>query len=445
MDIEPRCRHHAACGGCGWQNIPYPEQLAKKQKQLEELLATALGPKAPQVLPVIGMPVGPDGMPWGFRQKASFVFGSDARGRLVMGHYARRTHDIVPVVECPVHSERANRIAFTLRDALVQSGLRAWDGERNGVLRHVVVRTTADEKEAVAALVVARDDKKLIRPLQRLLDSRDHPDGLVLNLHDRPGPFLVGRESARVEGPGHVLESALGTRFLVSATSFFQTNVKAAGELLRLVKEAVLNRGPLRILDLYSGSGLFSLPLALGGHQVTSVEESRKASRDAALNARRNKVPEARLKLICARVEDALPRFKDERFDAVILDPPRQGLTPITLKGLATLQPPLVILVSCNPETLAQEAAFLVRAGYTPRPIQPVDMFPHTAHIEAVAVFEKAAAPDSRKPSDKRLPTTSGKHERRDTKAPPRKTAAPRQESGRAPQSRREDSRRRGR
>ncbi len=443
MDIEPRCRHHATCGGCGWQNILYPEQLAQKQKRLEELLATALGPKAPQVLPVIGMPVGADGMPWGFRQKASFVFGSDARGRLVMGHYARGTHDIVPVTECPVHSERANRIAFTLRDGLVQSGLRAWDGERNGVLRHVVVRTTADEKEAVAAVVVAREDKKLIRPLRRLLDSRDRPDGLVLNLHDRPGPFLVGRESARVDGPGHVLESALGTRFLVSSTSFFQTNVKAAGELLRLVKQAVVNRGPLRILDLYSGSGLFSLPLALGGHQVTSVEESRKASRDAALNARHNKVPETRLKLICARVEDALPRFKDERFDAVILDPPRQGLTHATLKALATLSAPLVVLVSCNPETLAQEAAFLARAGYTARPIQPVDMFPHTAHIEAVAVFEKARAADTAKPSAKLPP--SRKHGHRDANpSAARKAPTDRPKRGRVPGSRRVD-RRRGR
>ena len=109
-EVEPHCRHHAACGGCGWQNVPYPEQLIRKQKRIEELLGRELGTHAPRVLPTIGMPVGEDGMPWGFRQKASFVFGSDAAGRLVMGHYARRSHEVVPVSECPVHAPRANRI-----------------------------------------------------------------------------------------------------------------------------------------------------------------------------------------------------------------------------------------------------------------------------------------------------------------------------------------------
>ena len=114
------CRHFGVCGGCQWQDVPYPEQLRRKRSALEQRLALALGPAAPSIAPVIGMPVSDDGLPWHFRNKASFVFGpADARGRgLVMGHFARASKSIVPVEECPVHANRANRLAFELRDQL---------------------------------------------------------------------------------------------------------------------------------------------------------------------------------------------------------------------------------------------------------------------------------------------------------------------------------------
>jgi 23S rRNA (uracil1939-C5)-methyltransferase len=335
------------------------------------------------------MPASPDGMPWGFRQKAAFVFGTDAAGRLTLGHYARGTNDVVAVAECPVHAPRANRIAFALRDELRRAGLSAWDGRR-GLLRHVIVRCSADEREAVAVLVAARDDRALRQPLARLLASPDRPDGLMLNLHDRPGPYQLGRESLRIAGPGHVLERALGETFLVSPTGFFQTNVAAAAELLRLVLQALPPRPRLSVLDLYSGSGLFALPLARRGHRVTAVEESRKATRDAARNARRSGVPEARLRLVPSRVERALPRLLRERFDAVLLDPPREGCPEPVLRQLAArLRPRRLLLVSCNPEALARELLLLHGAGYRARRIQPVDMFPHTPHIEALALLER--------------------------------------------------------
>ena len=156
-----------------------------------------------------------------------------------MGHFARGTNDVVPVEECPVHAGRANRIAFALRDALAAAGIPAAGVGTDGLARHVVVRTSRDEKEAVAMLVATRDDPALQAPLRALLDGAEKPEGLVLNLHDRPGPWLVGRESKRVAGTGHVKEEALGPAFLVSPASFFQTNVAAAATLVRLVAEAL--------------------------------------------------------------------------------------------------------------------------------------------------------------------------------------------------------------
>jgi len=390
--VVPRCRHASACGGCSWQHIAYPEQLRRKAAVVDVLLRRAMGEAAPRVSPAIGMPVEADGMPWRFRQKAAFVLDQGGAG-LVMGHFARGTNDVVSVEECPVHAERANRIAFALRDSLQAARVPASGLTTRGVARHVVVRTTRDEAEAVAMLVASRDDPSLRTALEALLAGNEKPEGLVLNLHDRPGPYLVGRESKRVAGPGHVRETSLGPAFLVSPTSFFQTNVAAAATLVRLVSEALPGATGLRVLDLYSGGGLFALPLALRGHSVTAVEDSRKSVRDAELNMRLNKVAGDRLALVCASVERALPHYEPGRFDAVILDPPREGCPEAVVRAVfGRLRPARGILVSCNPEALARELPLAVAEGYRVVRVQPVDMFPHTAHVEAVAVLERRAA-----------------------------------------------------
>jgi 23S rRNA (uracil1939-C5)-methyltransferase len=196
-----------------------------------------------------------------------------------------------------------------------------------------------------------------------------------------------------VAGTGHVKEQALGPSFLVSPSSFFQTNVAAAATLVRLVVEALPGESGRRVLDLYSGSGLFALPLAARGHRVTAVEESRKSVKDAELNRRQNRVPEERLELVCAPVEKAVPRFAPGAFDAVILDPPREGSPPEVIRGVfERLKPARGILVSCDPEALSRELPLAVAAGYRVLRVQPVDMFPHTPHIEAVAVLERRAS-----------------------------------------------------
>lgn len=414
--VEPACRHAGECGGCAWQHVAYPEQLRLKTRIVEKLLQDALGPRAPQVQPMLGVPAGPDGTPRGFRQKAAFVFGVGPQGKgLLMGHFARGTHRVVPVEECPVHSPRANRIAFALRDELARARVPVAFAERGGLLRHVVVRTNVDESEAAAVLVVTNGHRMLRAPLERLLKSPERPTGLMLNLHDRPGPYLVGRETVRIDGQGHVKEDRLGPSFIVSPTGFFQTNVVAAAELLRLVEAGLPERPRLNVLDLYSGSGLFALPLARKGHVVTAVEESRKATRDAALNGRVNQIPRERLRLTCAKVEDAVGRLEDERFDAVILDPPRQGCPPQVVRDVAErLRPERLILVSCNPESLARELSLALRAGYRARLVQPVDMFPHTPHVEAVAVLERlgAAHPRERSRGRQERPAGRGRPER---------------------------------
>lgn len=327
-----------------------------------------------------------DQPPHGFRQKVAFVFGAAPDGRgLVMGHYARGSQTIVPVAECPVHSDRGNRVAFTLRDLLAEAGLTAAESSRSGVLRHVLVRTSCDAAQAVAMLVVTRNDKALRKPVRALLESVNRPDGFFLNINERPGPLMVGPETIRIAGDRHVRETLNGTSYLVSPAAFFQTNTAAAGALQRLVVDGL--SGAPRVLDLYCGSGLFALALAHASPStyVVGVEENPQAIRDADANMRVNRLGSGRARFVCARAEQALNRLARDRWDAVVVDPPRQGCPPAVIDAVfARIRPARAIYVSCNPDALAGELPAIISLGYRVDEVRAVDMFPHTDHIEAV-------------------------------------------------------------
>jgi 23S rRNA (uracil1939-C5)-methyltransferase len=390
---RPLCRHFGPCGGCDWQDRLYAEQLSLKRARLTDLLESALAAHAPVVQPMTGMRVDESGWPWRFRHKAAFVFGQAADGRTTIGHYAARSNDVVAITECPVHADRANRLAFALHDHLMRARVSAAGPSLTGILRHLIVRTTRDGREVGAMLVVTRNDKALRKPIKAFLATEEAPDGFYLNLHDRPGPHMLGRETMRLSGRSHVKETVNGFSYLLSPTAFFQTNVEAADVIVRLVLEAVPESKPQRILDLYSGGGLFTVPLAARGHHVTAVEENRQALDDAEANLRLNRVSGRDVRLWAVRVEDALQRRARERFDTVILDPPRQGCPPAVIKSIVDeIRAPRVVYVSCNPEALAAEMPSMLDAGYSVDQVQPVDMFPHTTHIETVVTFSRPSA-----------------------------------------------------
>ena len=357
------CKHFGVCGGCTLPGVPYAEQLARKRKELSRLL----GMDVPSFIPSPSES--------GFRSKVAFVFGNG-----VMGHYALGSQRIVAIEECPVHHERGNRIAFALRDQLLRARIP------NGVLRHVIIRTTADGREASTMLVVRQNDKSLRTPVKKFLGSPEKPEGFFVNIHTKPGPFMVGDDTIKIEGRGHVKEVVGDTSYLVSPTAFFQTNVGAAGEIVKIVREEI--GGAKRVLDLYCGSGLFALPIAKAGAKVMAIEENRQAIVDAESNVRINRLPPGQVRFVAARVEEALTRAGKEAWDAVILDPPRQGCPPEVITGVfERITPAKVVYVSCNPEALAKELPSILKTGYRVARIQPVDMFPHTEHIETVMSF----------------------------------------------------------
>ena len=376
------CRHFGVCGGCSLVTASYDDQLARKRARL----ATLLGVDVP---PLLRSP-----RESAFRQKAAFVFGSGAGRRLVMGHYAAASNRVVPIEECPVHSPRANRIAFALHDRLTRANVLAADA-RGGVLRHLLVRTTEDDAEAVAMLVVTRNEKALRAPVRGLLESPDSPDGFFVNINARPGPLMVGSETLKIAGRSHVRERRFGANddarpvdFLVSPDAFFQTNVGAARLLVDLVLQET--RECRRALDLYCGSGLFALPLARRGADVTAVEENRTAIADLKANAKLNRIPAGRVSPIAGRVEEVLDRLDSKAWDVVILDPPRDGCVPgVLLAIFERIRPPKAVYVSCNPEVLARDLNTIRHAGYRVDRLQPVDMFPYTEHIETIVTLRR--------------------------------------------------------
>jgi 23S rRNA (uracil1939-C5)-methyltransferase len=380
------CEHFGPCGGCDWQNLPYATQLARKRDRVAELLHASLGGRAPEVQPLVGMQPDATGWPWRFRHKASFVFGQ-RHGHLILGHYAARSNRVIAIVECPVHSDRANRIAFALHADLARARIAAAGPDLRGVLRHLLVRTTRDDTEAVAMLVVTRNDKGLREPIRNFLAGPERPTGFFLNIHSRPGPYMVGRETLRIYGRPNVRETIGPISYLVSPTAFFQTNAVVASTLVDLVLAHAPPETPLDVIDLYAGSGLFTLPLAARGHRVTAIEESEQAVRDGQANARLNRL-EQRARFVRARVEDALPRHARLRWDLAVVDPPRSGCPPDVVHRLFNeMRPARVAYVSCNPEALARELPAILASGYGVTRVQPVDMFPHTTHIETVVTL----------------------------------------------------------
>ena len=377
--VQPGCSHFGVCGGCAWQHIGYREQLRIKTEMVDRLVKQAV-PTAPAARPM--MAATPLDDPWHYRQKVHFVFG--AGSSLVMGHYARGSRRVMPVVECPVHDERGNAVAFGLFAAYAKNSGR----QGLPTLKSVAIRVGGSSNETMATLVVTENsDPRLRSATRKTLSAPWAPSSFHVNVHPRGDAYIFGPETRRITGTERLRDEVGGATFLISPTSFFQTNVKAAEILVRLVLEAVPAGVP--VLDLYAGAGLFALPLAIRGHRVTAVEANRAAVADGEASARVSRIAPERCRFVAAPVGTFTKRTARDQ-PAVILDPPREGCEAVVLDDVfAGIRPATAVYISCNPETLARDLARIIGHGYTIASMQPVDMFPHTPHIETVVVLTR--------------------------------------------------------
>lgn len=395
--VAARCQHfgpeepdgRGGCGGCTWQHIDYREQLRLKTSTVDRIVR-GVSPDAPRARAMLTAT--PESAPWGFRDKVHFVFDSTGqRSTVAMGHYARGSRRVIPVRECPVHAEDGNRLAFELRDGFVRAGVTG-----RSTLKGLAIRVGRWTNELMTTLVVTDvGDKRVRRATREAMGRAPRPSSLHLNIHPRPDAFIFGRETRRIDGTARLREEVAGVSFLISPTAFFQTNMGAAAFLVRLVLDAVPQRA--RVLDLYAGAGLFALPLAKRGHEVIAVEENRAAVADGEASRQLNRIPEERCRFIARSVEEFISGGGSRRssglridVDAIVLDPPREGCdSRVLLEVFGRLRPALAVYVSCDPESLGRDLKLIVAQGYRIASVQPIDMFPHTAHIETVVVLTR--------------------------------------------------------
>ena len=303
--VQPGCSHFGLCGGCAWQHIAYSEQLRLKTELVDRLVTQAV-PTSPAARPMIAATPLDD--PWHYRQKVHFVFGtpkpksSGGPGGLVMGHYARGSRRVMAVRECPVHDERGNTVAFGL------FGSYSKIGGRQGLptLKSIAIRVSDSTSETMATLVVTDNaDRRVRTATRKVLAAPRAPTSFHINVHPRGDAYIFGPETRRITGTERLREEVGGVTFLISPTAFFQTNVKAAEILVRLVLDSVPAGIP--VLDLYAGAGLFALPLAKRGHRVTAVEANRAAVADGEASLRVSRIPPERCRFVAKPVSTFTP------------------------------------------------------------------------------------------------------------------------------------------
>lgn len=375
------CPLFPRCGGCQWLMVGYKEQLAFKKEMVREAFARHGGVREVPLEDTRGME-----HPWNYRNKVIYPLRA-SRGRVLLGYYERGTHRIVDLDTCPVESARFDCLVPPMKELLENAHMAIYDEKRRkGKLRHLILRGSERTGETLVLFVVRTPG--LPKAFAHRIQNLD-PDGIVgaaFNVNPRETNVILGEKTKVVLGRGYYVEKIRGLLFRISATSFFQVNTLQAERLLGDVEEIIGNDTRDFILDAYCGVGLFSLGLAHRAKKIVGIEETASSVYDARANARANSLGNVRF--IEGRVEEHLEAFGTP--DLVILDPPRKGLEREALEALSLTKPGQIAYVSCNPVTLARDARALLGCGYRLEVVVPYDFFPHTYHVEALALFTSA-------------------------------------------------------
>jgi len=385
--VEACCPLFGKCGGCQIQHLSPAAQLAFKRQVVIDALARIGG--------LGDVPVGdclPSPDDWGYRNKAQFPTAMVRAGphrRLGVGIYAPGTHSLVEVSDCPIQHPVNNRLLRETVAVANELGVTPYDEDAGtGMLRHILTRVGVRTGEAMLVLVTREGELPRSQALVQELGRRvPELTCIAQNVNPRRTNVILGERTRVLAGRPAISEFLGRFRFSLSPTSFFQVNTPQAEAMCRLVAERAAPDPGDTVLELYAGIGTISLFLAERAEMVVGVESSPSAVQDARGNARRNRVENAYF--LAGAAERVLPELARSglRPGAVVLDPPRKGCSPQVLEALAHLGPRRVVYVSCDPATLARDLAILAGRGYRTHEVVPLDMFPQTAHVEAVATL----------------------------------------------------------
>ena len=409
----PSCPAFGRCGGCQLLDVPYAEQLAAKQRRIEELLAPLAAPEA--LRPILGM-----AEPFHYRNKVITPYaparqrkgerkgkggrpggasgardGRPERPAILTGMYERGTHRLIPTDECLIENRAAKGATLAIRDIMARHGMEPYDEDAHaGFVRHAVARAAQRTGELLVTLVTNGREFAASKAFCRELKRRvPEVVTVVQNVNTRQTNAILGDEERVLYGPGFILDELCGLTFRISSQSFYQVNAVQAEVLYDAAVALAALDGTQAVLDAYCGTGTIGLVAAArGAARVTGVDAVAPAIADARLNARHNGIANA--EFVAADATAFMAQGAARGLAApgqelvVMMDPPRAGSTERFLRAAAALAPARIVYVSCNPDTQARDARVLAAAGYRITAAQPVDMFPHTPHIECICRFE---------------------------------------------------------
>jgi len=375
---EKKCRLFKRCGGCQLSE-EYPDQLKYKQMKVKKLLGKYVAPER-----IIGME-----NPYCYRNKVQHGFYTNPKRQIISGIFQSGSGRIVPCDHCMLEGENAGKIIESVK--ILMNSLKIFPynpNTENGLIRHVMVRKGRGEY-----LVCIVTSKPIFPSKKNFITAllRRHPEvtTVVQNVCTNPMPLTMGDKEIILHGSGFIVDEICGKKFCVSARSFYQVNPTQTEVLYRTAIElAGLGKND-RVLDCYCGTGTIGIIASDYCREVVGVEINKSAVADAVKNAQNNNC--TNIRFVC----DDSGRFMSslagagEKVDVVFTDPPRQGSDRRFLESMAKLSPDRIVYISCGIESLERDLVTLRKLGYTPKKIQPVDMFPHTKHVETVVLLSK--------------------------------------------------------
>jgi len=382
---DPGCPAFGKCGGCDLLHMDYKEELRMKLDRVNDALHRigGLDFNVDEIIP------SDEDRLYRYRNKVIFNISPGENGRPRAGFYRRRSHDLVPCGDCLIQSELSVKAAGALCRFMEENNIPTYDEVTGkGAIRHLFVRTAVKTEDASAVIVSAKalggKEEALVNALRQSCPSLT---GVSLCINKAPGNTVLTGDLRPLWGRPYIIDELLGVRFRISPESFFQINPPQAEKLYSRAAQYASGSGT--ILDLYCGAGTIGLCLARSAEKVIGAEIVPSAIENARENARLNGIENA--EFILADASEAAEKLRASGLspDAVIVDPPRKGLTPALIGTIAGMSPEKLVYVSCDPATLARDLKLFKEKGYAPSEGAAVDMFPRTAHVETVVLMSR--------------------------------------------------------
>lgn len=383
--IEPACPIYKQCGGCQLQHLSYEAQLKFKQKQVKEVLTRIGHLENITVHPVLGMK-----NPWKYRNKSQVPVG-EVEGGLVAGFFQQRSHTIINMEECLIQVEENDRVVQGVKRIAEKYGMRAYNEEtHSGTLRHIVTRYGRKTKDIMIVFITRTEEFKHIdKIIDDIHKAFPQVKSIIQNINSKRTNVIFGDRTKVLWGDEYLYDSIGDIQFAISARSFYQVNPEQTKVLYDKALEYAKLSGEETVIDAYCGIGTISLFLAQKAKKVYGVEIVPEAIEDAKRNAKLNGMTNVEFEV--GKSEEIIPAWHQQgiKTDVIVVDPPRKGCDTELLEAIIKMKPKRVVYVSCNPGTLARDLRILEDGGYKTIEVQPVDMFPHTAHVECVALMSR--------------------------------------------------------